>query len=175
MKRYWWVNHNQTFSHEISGGYLWSPKREKNLARSKFYDNMKEAAPGDIVLSFANSRISFIGIVQEFAISSSKPGEFGNVGHYWGSDGWLLPMKWDRLSKNVRPKEFISKLSDLLPEKYSPINPTTGNGNQKAYLAEISLDVLLCILAEVGIRPNELLANGAADRQAANPEELSLI
>jgi hypothetical protein len=27
--RYWWVNQNQTFRHEIAGGYLWSPKRNK--------------------------------------------------------------------------------------------------------------------------------------------------
>jgi hypothetical protein len=24
--RYWWVNQNQTFRHEVDGGYLWSPK-----------------------------------------------------------------------------------------------------------------------------------------------------
>jgi hypothetical protein len=28
--RYWWVNQNQTFRQEIDGGYLWSPKRNKN-------------------------------------------------------------------------------------------------------------------------------------------------
>jgi hypothetical protein len=26
--RYWWVNQNQTYAQEISGGYLWSPKRK---------------------------------------------------------------------------------------------------------------------------------------------------
>lgn len=29
MTRYWWVNHNGTFKHEVGGSYLWSPKREK--------------------------------------------------------------------------------------------------------------------------------------------------
>jgi hypothetical protein len=23
--RYWWVNKNQTYRHEVQGGYLWSP------------------------------------------------------------------------------------------------------------------------------------------------------
>ena len=32
--RYWWVNQNQTFRQEISGGYLWSPKRNSNGARN---------------------------------------------------------------------------------------------------------------------------------------------
>ena len=31
--RYWWVNQNQTYRHEVSGGYLWSPKRKKNGRR----------------------------------------------------------------------------------------------------------------------------------------------
>jgi hypothetical protein len=25
--RYWWVNQNQTYRHEVQGGYLWSPSR----------------------------------------------------------------------------------------------------------------------------------------------------
>jgi hypothetical protein len=36
--RYWWVNQNQTFRHEITGGYLWSPKRNANGARNPFYE-----------------------------------------------------------------------------------------------------------------------------------------
>jgi hypothetical protein len=31
--RYWWVNQNQTYRHEIEGGYLWSPKRKSNEQR----------------------------------------------------------------------------------------------------------------------------------------------
>src|SRR5216684_1840874 len=26
----WWVNQNQTYRHEMPGGYLWSPKRKSN-------------------------------------------------------------------------------------------------------------------------------------------------
>jgi hypothetical protein len=37
--RYWWVNQNQTFRHEIEGGYLWSPKRNANGARNPFYES----------------------------------------------------------------------------------------------------------------------------------------
>ncbi|MGY3264386.1 hypothetical protein ACVWZN_000459 [Lysobacter sp. HA35] len=28
--RYRWVNQNQTYRHEVPGGYLWSPKRKGN-------------------------------------------------------------------------------------------------------------------------------------------------
>jgi len=39
--RYWWVNQNQTFRHEVEGGYLWSPKRNANGARNPFYESMR--------------------------------------------------------------------------------------------------------------------------------------
>ena len=53
--RYWWVNQNQTFRQEIKGGYLWSPKRNKNDRRNPFYEFMREGARGDIVFSFCDS------------------------------------------------------------------------------------------------------------------------
>ena len=34
--RFWWVNQNQTFRQELSGRYLWSPKRNANGARNPF-------------------------------------------------------------------------------------------------------------------------------------------
>jgi hypothetical protein len=55
--RYWWVNQNRTYQHEVTGGYLWSPKRKSNGAVNPFYESMREVTPGDIVLSFADTRI----------------------------------------------------------------------------------------------------------------------
>ena len=40
--RYWWVNQNQTYNHEVRGGYVWSPKRKSNGARNPFYEFMRE-------------------------------------------------------------------------------------------------------------------------------------
>jgi putative restriction endonuclease len=124
---------------EIAGGYLWSPVSEANGARSRFYDNMRRAAPGDAVLSYADGRIGRIGIVSDFAISAPKPEEYGNTGAYWNATGWLLPVGWIDVELAVRPKELLSRLGPLLPSTHSPIQPITGNGNQKAYLAEVDL------------------------------------
>ena len=88
--RYWWVNHAQTVRQEIAGGYLWSPVTEANGARSRFYDNMRRAASGDVVLSYAEGRVGRVGVVADFAISAPKPEEFGSTGGYWGAVGWLL-------------------------------------------------------------------------------------
>ena len=62
--RYWWVNQNQTYRHEVGGGYLWSPKRKKNNQRNVFYEFMREVAPGDVVLSFMDTRIAALGVAQ---------------------------------------------------------------------------------------------------------------
>jgi hypothetical protein len=48
--RYWWVNQNQIYRHEVGGGYLWSPKRNGSGVRNPFHELMREVAPGDLIL-----------------------------------------------------------------------------------------------------------------------------
>lgn len=55
--RYWWVNQNQTYRHEVAGGYLWSPKLKANGAANPFYEFMREVAPGDVIFSFRDTKI----------------------------------------------------------------------------------------------------------------------
>ena len=95
--RYWWVNQNQTYRHEVRGGYLWSPKRKTNLAANPFYDFMREVAPGDVVFSFANTLIRAIGIAASHAYEAPKPLEFGQAGAYWDKIGWRLDMRFSEL------------------------------------------------------------------------------
>jgi putative restriction endonuclease len=142
---------------EVSGGYLWSPVTEANGARSQFYDNMRRAASGDVVLSYADSCIGRIGIVADFAISAPKPEEFGSIGAYWNTVGWLLPVQWLDAQLMVRPKNLIHRLAPLLPPTHSPIQPGTGNGNQKAYLAEVDRAVVDLVLEEATLYLSDLL------------------
>lgn len=148
MTKYWWVNHKQTHRQEISGEYLWSPKVEKNGAKSRFYDNMRLAAPGEYVLSMAHGRVSHLGCITEYAISSPKPEEFGKVGDYWRHEGWLLPMTWTALPEAVLPKEIIDQIAPLLRERYAPLQKDNGHGNQKAYLSEIDEPLFLKIIEQ---------------------------
>ncbi len=83
--RYWWVNQNQTYRHEVDGGYLWSPKRSSSKAhpngiRNPYYETMREVAPGDLVFSFRDTRIVAVGIAQSACFESPKPTEFGTAG-----------------------------------------------------------------------------------------------
>lgn len=143
---------------EVAGGYLWSPVAEANGARSRFYDNMRRAAPGDLILSYADGRVGRVGIVADFAISAPKPEEFGTIGAYWSSTGWLLPVEWLDAALAVRPKDVLNRLAPVLPVTHSPIQATTGNGNQKAYLAEVDEAVFDLILDAATLPRSVLLA-----------------
>ena len=134
--RYWWVNQNQTFRQEIDGGYLWSPKRNKNGHRNPFYEFMREVAPGDIVFSFCDTRIPAIGIVSGYCRESPKPEEFGAAGTNWSQIGWRVGVRWQRLRNAIRPKDHIAQLRSSLATRYAPLTPG-GNGLQSVYLTRV--------------------------------------
>ena len=106
--RYWWVNQNQTYRHEVAGGYLWSPKRNANSARNPFYETMREVAPGDLILSFVDTRLIAIGIAQSYCWESPKPSEFGNAGQNWEDVGWRVRAAFTQLLHQIRPKKITS-------------------------------------------------------------------
>src|SRR3954451_22200807 len=105
--RYWWVNQNQTYRHEVQGGYLWSPKRNANGARNPFYESMREVAPGDLILSFMDTRILTVGIAQSYCWESPKPLEFGQAGQNWENIGWRVKVAFHPLAHAIRPKDHI--------------------------------------------------------------------
>jgi hypothetical protein len=161
MTQYWWVNHSQTVQQEVDGQYLWSPKTERNGSRSEFYSNMRRATPGDLVLSYSDRAVRFVGRVTEFAFSAPKPSEFGEIGAYWNTDGWLVPVFWVPLRPIVYPRSIIDVLGPLLPDRYSPLHPVTGHGNQKAYLAAISQAVFDVVLHGASYDASALSTGGS--------------
>lgn len=147
--RYWWVNQNQTFVHEVTGGYLWSPKKNANGARNQFYENMQLVEPGDIVFSFAGTLIKAVGVAGGPAISSAKPKIFGEAGQNWSEDGWKVPVDFVIAEHPIRPKEHMGLLAPLLPAKYSPLT-IEGNGLQGVYLAQLPQEMGSLLLGLLG-------------------------
>jgi len=131
--RYWWVNQNQTYRHEVQGGYLWSPKRKANGISNPFYDFMREVAPGDVVFSFAETRIKAIGRIASHAYEAPKPLEFGEAGAYWDRIGWRVDVRFAELRLPIRPAEHMAVLAALLPSRYAPLQ-ADGRGLQSVYL-----------------------------------------
>ncbi|HYA29554.1 MAG TPA: HNH endonuclease signature motif containing protein [Acidobacteriota bacterium] len=167
--RYWWVNQNQTYRHEVPGGYLWSPKRKANGDRNPFYDFMREVAPGDIVFSFADALIRAIGIANSHAYEAPKPLEFGQAGAYWDNIGWRVDVRFEELRLPVRPSEHINALAPLLPERYSPLLPN-GSGLQNVYLTRMSEPFAATVIDLIGVEARTfILGHRVAEQQTMQP------
>jgi putative restriction endonuclease len=145
--RYWWVNQNQTYRHEVPGGYLWSPKVKSNGAANPFYEFMREVAPGDIIFSFCNTQIRAIGIAKSQAYEAPKPGEFGSVGTYWDKIGWRIDVRFTELNHPIRPIEHIDQIRPYLPSRYAPLR-ATGAGLQSVYLTRVD-DLLAGLIIDL--------------------------
>ncbi len=171
--RYWWVNQNQTFRQEIDGGYLWSPKRNKNGHRNPFYEFMREVAPGDLVFSFCDTRIAALGIVSGYCRESPKPEEFGTAGTNWSQIGWRVGVRWQRLSNAIRPKDHIGRLRSVLPRQYAPLTQD-GNGLQGIYLTEIGRVLASELFSLIGAEANRVADAGReisrVERDSPAPE-----
>ena len=167
--RFWWVNQNQTWRHEIAGGYLWSPKRKTNGQINPFYESMREVAPGDIVLSFRDTLIAAIGIAQSNCYESPKPTEFGSVGKAWSIIGWKVDVRFQDLARKIRPKDEMELLRPHLPIKYSPLS-SAGDGSQSVYLTEIPAGMFKALTAIIGEEADLLVK--AADSLVADPRQI---
>ena len=147
--RFWWVNQNQTYRHEIQGGYLWSPKKNANGARNPFYESMREVSPGDLIFSFKDTHIVAIGIAQSYCWENPKPLEFGTAGQNWENVGWKVKVEFTELKNIIRPKDHMTVLGPYLPEKYSPLQPN-GNGLQSVYLTELPKPLAEMLMGLIG-------------------------
>lgn len=154
--RYWWVNQNQTYRHEVAGNYLWSPKRNANGNRNPFYDFMREVAPGDVVFSFTDTFIRAIGIAGSNAYESPKPLEFGQAGAYWDKIGWRVDVRFAELRLPIRPSEHMHVLEPLLPEFYSPLQ-RDGRGLQGVYLTKLSEPLAGALADLLGAEAREVI------------------
>ncbi len=134
--RFWWVNQNQTFRQEVQGGYVWSPKRNSNGATNPFYETMREIAPGDLIFSFADTRIKALGRARSFCFECPKPAEFGSTGPNWSQIGWRVEVEWQPLINQIRPKDHIGQIRPYLPPRYSPLT-AKGDGLQGIYLTNV--------------------------------------
>lgn len=157
--RFWWVNQNQTFRQEIEGGYVWSPKRNKNGHRNPFYEFMREVAPGDVVFSFFDTRIAALGVISGYCRESPKPEEFGNAGTNWSQVGWRVGVRWQRLTNAIRPKDHIARLRSDLSSRYAPLT-ADGNGLQSVYLTQISAGLANTLMTLIGAEANRVAETG---------------
>jgi putative restriction endonuclease len=167
--RYWWVNQNQTYLHEVRGGYLWSPKKNANGGRNPFYDFMREVAPGDVVFSFAETQIKAIGIVASNAYEAPKPLEFGEAGAYWDKIGWRVDVRFVELRLPIRPSEHMQVIGPRLPDRYAPLQ-ADGRGLQGVYLTNLSEPLASALIDLLGAEARDVIrGHRVAEEQELQP------
>lgn len=154
--RFWWVNQNQTYRHEVRGSYLWSPKRKANQAANPFYDFMREVAPGDVVFSFADTLIRAIGRAASHAYEAPKPLEFGQAGAWWEQIGWRVDVRFAELQLPMKPADHMTVLAPLLPLKYAPLR-VNGAGLQSVYLTRLPESLAGALVDLIGAEAHRLL------------------
>lgn len=170
--RYWWVNQNQTYQQEQSGGYLWSPKRRADGHRNHFYDTMREVQPGDLVLSFQGAHIRAIGVARSYCYESPKPPEFGSAGLNWEAIGWRIDVAWTGLQHQIKPADHIRALRPTLPPRYAPLRAENGHGLQGVYLTEVPLPMMGALAGLIGYEARVLMDAAPApmpDRVSERP------
>lgn len=154
--RYWWVNQNKTYRHEVSGGYLWSPKRKANQAANPFYDFMREVSPGDVIFSFSETLIRAIGIAASHAYEAPKPLEFKQTGAYWDKIGWRVDIRFHELRLPIKPSQHMGVLNPLLPKRYAPLQ-ANGAGLQSVYLTRVPEKLAAALIDLLGAEAHDLV------------------
>lgn len=163
--RFWWVNHKQTFRHEVGKGYIWCPKVKKDGHRNHFYETLREVQQGDLVFSYADAHLQAVGVAKQPCYSCPRPDEFGKVGEAWDTMGWRVDVGFQRFERPLKIAPVASQIAPLLPQQYSPVR-ADGHGNQGAYLAEISENLARTLLTLSDplllrlLRPTQATAEG---------------
>ena len=171
MTKFWWVNQGKTYEVEVTGGFLWSPKTNRNKAKNQFYENMRLVKPGDIVFSVCDGFIMALGVVTSGAESALKP-DFGKAGEEWLQEGWSVAVEFKELEKPVRLKDYVQILISCLPKKYSPIRPD-GIANQ-CYLAELPDELASRLIHIIGDQYERVVEKLSADVNTAALEDAQL-
>jgi putative restriction endonuclease len=111
---------------------MWAPKQNDKGHVAAGWLTMTQVQPGDIIFSFADTYVKQVGIALSAAYDSAQPVDFKNRGQLWNIDGWKVDVLYVPLDTPFQPRNHMGALLPLLPEKYSPLQPS-GRGNQ-AYL-----------------------------------------
>jgi putative restriction endonuclease len=171
----WWVNHRQNFRQEYVGGYLWSPKCNRNGSVNESYTNMTRVRAGDTVFSSAAGELRAVGVALAGAREAVKPLDHGLIeGAAASESGWQVPVRLQLLDEPLRIKEHAAALATVLPSKYSPIR-ASGDSNPSVYLAQVSAPMAALLGELLGGQVESVLAGLAMAPAAEWAEDAAAV
>jgi putative restriction endonuclease len=150
--KYWWVSHNQKHRDELEGGYIWCPQTTSTGGRRETWTNVSRVSKGDIIFSYARTKIQAVGIATMNAVDAPAPEGYSS----WNDHGWRVAIKWERLENPFSPKDRWNEIARLFPSVHSPMRED-GDGNL-TYLAALSDTLGLKLLEIAGLENEDAVA-----------------
>jgi len=132
-----YVYQGDTYKLERAGGYVWSPKLNKNGHKNAGYSKMAEVKQGDFIIHNKAGKIMAISIVQSDCQDGDRPNELegkGTTGD-WDVDGYYIPTEYYDLDNPV----VVTKYKEWLKAHFDESSAFTvaGTGKQQ-YMCSIS-------------------------------------
>jgi MoxR-like ATPase len=94
----WWVNQGAHYREERDGGYVWAPLADKNGRTLGHWSSLRDVAPGDQVLSYANGRVRAVSTARGEAREASRPQELSDE---WQESGLRIDLSYSELSESI--------------------------------------------------------------------------
>lgn len=125
------VMQNATHDEEISGGYMWSPQKDKSGASNHAYVRMATIKAGDKIYSCYDKAIRAVGIAMSDCYIAVQPHELQEK-NLWSDAGYKVDVDYTILEEPIIIGEIWGEMESSRPQKYSAFQEG-GRGNQ-AYL-----------------------------------------
>jgi hypothetical protein len=158
--RYWWVNHKRTQRQELESELLWSPKKKQaGSADNESANNLTRVMPGDVVFSYSltGGAVRAVGVALTRAREAPNPFENGTARKQSGGQrGWQVTVRFAELTRPWVPKDHVTELARLLPERHSPLR-ASGDPNPAIYLALLPQRLAAAVRRLAGAEIDELV------------------
>ncbi len=134
----YYVFQGVTYSQERSGGYVWSPKRDKNGNNNAGYKMMTNIRKGDFILHNSNGKIESISVAVSDCFDAPQPHEIKNKNKpiEWNNNGYRVNLNYFDLKDPVFVPQYKSWFTEHYNEKSAFTKKGTGKQQYMCQLAE---------------------------------------
>lgn len=140
-----YVYQGSTFNEEFKGGFVWSPKLNKNGGENRGFSTMTKIKKGDFIIHHCNGEIRAISLAKTDCYDSNKPSYKVGAGNSWDNDGYRVDCDYKLLDNPIK----LAEHKNWLKEHYSEESAFTrlGTGKQQ-YMCTITEQHALYLLKE---------------------------
>lgn len=155
-----YVYQGSTFNEEFEGGFVWSPKLNKNGGKNKGFSTMTKIKKGDFILHHCNGEIRAISLAKTDCYDSNKPSYKTGTGNSWDNDGYRIDCDYILLDIPIK----LAEHKEWLKEHHSEESAFTINGTGKQqYMCTITEQHALYLLEKAIILQSTKVAKILTD------------